>query len=498
MTKKILLVCVCATASLMAHPMGNFSVSHYAKLQPSANGVELQYVLDLAEIPTFEMLREWNIERTAPQAEIESHAATQARVWLKNLNVALDGAAVHPKFESAIAVIADGAGNLPIMRVTTRARIDAKGGKLTYEDGNYAERAGWKEIVIDRGHGVTLRQASQTNQDVSHGLTQYPADPTVAPPQDLRAEMIWTTPPVAPAVAMAAVRPAPVIQQVAQPQAPRQAPAPATLTAKAAPAGTVTRGDYLSRFLHERRLTPWMIFLALCAAFVLGSAHALTPGHGKTIVAAYLVGARGTLKHAAFLGAMVTFTHTIVVFALGVATLFLFNYLVPERVTEILGTLSGISIAAIGGWMLYKRLRLRPHQHDHDHDHGHSHTHGHDHPHSHVAEEISWKGLVALGASGGLVPCESALVLLLGAIALGRVGLGLLLLLSFSLGLAIVLIAIGIAVLYAKNLIPEKRRSSRHPLIRWASIASPAVVLIIGILMTAVSLGLIQPKWMIG
>lgn len=115
-----------------------------------------------------------------------------------------------------------------------------------------------------------------------------------------------------------------------------------------------------------------------------------------------------------------------------------------------------------------------------------------------MPEEISWKGLVALGASGGLVPCESALVLLLGAIALGRVGLGLLLLLSFSIGLAIVLMAIGILVLYAKNLIPESKRSSNHPLVRWASIASPAIVLIVGIVMTGVSLGWIQPKWMIG
>ena len=111
---------------------------------------------------------------------------------------------------------------------------------------------------------------------------------------------------------------------------------------------------------------------------------------------------------------------------------------------------------------------------------------------------MSWKGLAALGASGGLVPCESALVLLLGAIALGRVGLGLLLLLSFSLGLAIVLMGIGILVLYAKNLLPESKRSSSHPLLGFASIASPAIVLIIGIVMTAVSLGLIQPKWMIG
>jgi ABC-type nickel/cobalt efflux system permease component RcnA len=511
------------TAALtFAHPMGNFSVSHYAKLQPSANGVQLEYVLDLAEIPTFELLRDWKIDRTAPQAELDRHAAAQAHLWLKNLAISVDGARVAPKFESSKIVIADGAGNLPILRITTLAHIDARGGKLTYDDGNYAERAGWKEIVIDRGSGVTLRQASQSNRDVSHGLTQYPADPTLAPPQDLRAELSWS---VKAPVSQPAI---PVIQQIPQPHLAPPAAAPATLTAKAAPPGTVTRGDFLSKFLHERELTPWMILVALGAAFVLGSAHALTPGHGKTIVAAYLVGSRGTLKHAAFLGAMVTFTHTFVVFALGIATLFLFKYIVPERMTEILGALSGLSIAVIGGWMLFKRIRTRvaahahlqhhhhhhphahthshdhvhhhhhDHAHAHDHSHDHDHDHSHDYGHSHVPDELSWKGLVALGASGGLVPCESALVLLLGAIALGRVGLGLLLLVSFSLGLALVLMTIGILVLYAKNLLPESKRSSNHPLVRWASIASPALVLIVGIVMTGVSLGWIAPKWSIG
>ena len=115
-----------------------------------------------------------------------------------------------------------------------------------------------------------------------------------------------------------------------------------------------------------------------------------------------------------------------------------------------------------------------------------------------MPEEISWGALIALGASGGLVPCESALVLLLGAIALGRVGFGLLLLLSFSLGLALVLMSIGVLVLYAKNLLPQSSRSSTASLFRWVSIASPAIVMIIGVLVTAASLGWIQPKWMIG
>jgi nickel/cobalt exporter len=278
---------------------------------------------------------------------------------------------------------------------------------------------------------------------------------------------------------------------------------------------TPAKTDALTQFLHQQQFTPWMIAVAIGIAFGLGAAHALTPGHGKTIVAAYLVGSRGTLKHAAFLGGMVTFTHTISVFLLGLATLFLFQYVVPQKVTQVLGAISGLSIVAIGGWMLYKRLRRAQHSHDHahDHDHGHHHHHDHghdhhhhDHPHehthshTHMPEEISWSGLVALGVSGGLVPCETALVLLLTAIALRRVGLGLLLLVSFSLGLALVLMAIGVLVIYAKNLLPSGSGGNPffRPVVQWMPVASAAVVMLLGVVMTGVSLGWIQPHWMAG
>jgi ABC-type nickel/cobalt efflux system permease component RcnA len=287
--------------------------------------------------------------------------------------------------------------------------------------------------------------------------------------------------------------------------------------------GGASQTEPLTRLLHQQALTPWMIAMAIGIAFALGAAHALTPGHGKTIVAAYLVGSRGTLKHAAFLGGMVTLTHTITVFLLGLATLFLFQYVVPQKVTQVLGAISGLSIVAIGGWMLYKRVRGaghthshdhdRDHGHDHDHSHGHDHAHVHDHPHdhthshahshgpgghTHMPDEVSWSGLAALGASGGLVPCESALVLLLTAIALRRVGLGLVLLVSFSLGLALVLVGIGVLVIYAKNLLPGGGNTSGNPFFRWMPVASAAVVMVLGMLMTSVSLGWIQPHWIAG
>ena len=237
------------------------------------------------------------------------------------------------------------------------------------------------------------------------------------------------------------------------------------------------RLDFLEGLLHRQQIGAGVLITALAIAFALGAAHALTPGHGKTIVAAYLVGSRGTLRHAAFLGAVVTFTHTITVFILGVMTLFLVERVAPERLTRVLGMISGLSIVAVGAWMLYKRIR---HAHDHHSHHDHSH-HDHHHHHHHSHEHGS---LVALGVSGGLVPCESALVLLLSAIALGRVGLGLALLAAFSAGLAIVLMGIGMLAIYAKQLLPEGRGKT----MRWLPVASGVVVIGVGIVMTAANL----------
>ena len=523
----MILMLLACSAMLVAHPLGNFSVNHYMRFEAVPGGVEMRYAMDLAEIPTFELLRSWGMERTSPREDLEAKAVEQARLWMDKLVVQIDGKPVKPTFEDASLAIVDGAGNLPIVRITSRMRIGAKGGRLQYEDHNFEGRAGWKEIVIAAAMGVRLENASQTDQDRSQALTAYPPDPMVAPPQDLRAEFVWTadtpiTTPITTAadpapqtgLAKLAVGPAaPVIRAIAQPAGPVAAP-PAAALARNAPAGTVVKNDFLSRLLHREAIPLNMVLIALVIAFGLGGAHALTPGHGKTIVAAYLVGSRGTLKHAAFLGAMVTVTHTVSVFALGLATLFLFRLIVPEKITEILGVISGLSIAIIGGWMLVKRFRGAHghHRHDHADGHGHHHqyshkhdhdrNHAHDHGpggHTHLPEgDVSWGSLVTLAISGGLVPCESALVLLLSAISLGRVGLGLLLLLAFSLGLAGVLMGIGVTVLYAKRLLPERSRIGQGPFVRWAPVASAVVVFVIGVLMTSVSLGWLPSGWQIG
>jgi ABC-type nickel/cobalt efflux system permease component RcnA len=393
-------------------------------------------------------------------------------------------------------------------------------GSVDFEDHNFPDRAGWKEIVVRRGKGAQLVKASQGDTEISKALTEYPPDPTKAPPQDLRASVEWKAiqPVAAPVAAPQIIVPVKIVpvQQPKPVMAAVPSPPPSSTPNVAQAPGTVVKGDYLSRLMGKKDVGLGLILVGIMVAFGLGAAHALEPGHGKTIVAAYLVGSKGTPKHAIFLGAMVTFTHTISVYALGLATLFLTKYINPAAITQVLGAVSGVTIVIIGATMFSQRLKkLRAeqahvhahthelahdhhhdHAHGHSHDHDHSHDHGHDHGpggHSHVPEgDITLGSLIALGASGGLVPCPSALVILLASIALGHVGLGLILLISFSLGLALVLMAIGMIVLYAKSWLPDPEGASRHPLLRLVPVLSAGVVVCLGLLMTGVSLGFVR------
>ncbi len=236
--------------------------------------------------------------------------------------------------------------------------------------------------------------------------------------------------------------------------------------------------------LVSQQADPRFIAAALAIAFLLGAAHALTPGHGKTIVAAYLVGTRGRLADAVWLGGIVTFTHTASVFALGLITLYAAQRVAVERIYPWLSLASGVLVTAIGAWLLWKRLRGGPdghdHHHGHDHDHHHDHHHHHHHDHVHHDHREGRGALLSLGVSGGLVPCPEALVLLMLSLTLGKIGFGLALLTSFSLGLAAVLIAIGCAIVLAGPLM-KKLSSGAEP--RWQRalpVASAVVVTLLG------------------
>lgn len=283
--------------------------------------------------------------------------------------------------------------------------------------------------------------------------------------------------------------------------------------------------DLLTSLIETPEATPGFVFISMLIAGVFGAMHALSPGHGKTVVAAYLIGTRSTAKHAVFLGFIVTLTHTIGVFLLGVATFFASRYILPEQLYPWLSAASGSIVFIIGTVMFVMRMRSvfsrahrdrthgAPQVHDADHHHvddhhhddlpdGHHHHHhqhpdgghhaahawdahhDHKHGHSHMppgmdGSPVTWKSLLALGVSGGILPCPSALVLLLAAISLHRVGLGLVLILAFSAGLAVVLTCIGLLFVKARRLLEKLPLGS--PLMTLLPIATALVIMVLGV-----------------
>jgi nickel/cobalt transporter (NicO) family protein len=538
-----------------AHPMGNFSVNHYSRLEFHRWGIDLTYVLDLAEIPTFQLLGSWQAAAN-DQNLLNQRTREQAAEWLSNLELAEDHHKVSWQVRSIRPKTADGAGGMALLRIVIAAQAPLGAGRISYSDQNFPGRAGWKEIVIDHAPDALLHSASQGAIDRSAALTVYSTDPSITPPQDLTATVDWSpvialTTSVKTAGAGSAFESYPTSRSEQQPVAPPVSPPAVTASSFAAQQptapGSVVRGDFLSQMLQRKNLGWRLTLFCLLAAFGLGAMHAMSPGHGKTIVAAYLVGSRGTLKHAGLLGFVVTSTHTFTVFLLGLGVLFFQQYVVPEKIIPVLGVLSGLSIVVVGISLLYRRAQaliggghhhhhhfhsseLRGtlavatpalaiahagaandhghfHQHDYDHSQGHGfdHDYEHDHgsglvhnhggsAHSHMIEgDITVGSLVALGVGGGMVPCPSALILMLSAIALGRPAFGLTLLTAFSGGLSIVLIGIGILALYARRLLPDSQKASRHPAFRLIPVFSAVVVIVLGLAITAASAGWIQP-----
>ena len=203
-----------------AHPMGNFSVNHYARLEPGTKGLIVTYVLDMAELPTVELIQQWGVDRDSPRPVMEAQAGAQARQWAANLRVTENGKPLLGILQSNQLAVENGAGNLPLYRISTQIRYLAKGGKIEFEDGNYSTRAGWREIVVRAGDGAELQGASVGSQERSEALTLYPKDQEKAPPQDSKAWLEWK--------ATAAPAPAPVLSR-ALPKVESAAPAaPAT------------------------------------------------------------------------------------------------------------------------------------------------------------------------------------------------------------------------------------------------------------------------------
>jgi nickel/cobalt transporter (NicO) family protein len=427
MKKLVLMAAVAAVlaapAAASAHPLGNFTVNHFSRIEVSGPRLYVRYVLDLAEIPTFQ----------AGRIDARTYAdriARGARLTVSGRPARLVPAAyalAHPR----------GAGGLR----TTRFEAVLRGPRLrgpvevTYRDTNYEGRLGWKEIVV--------------------GDARSRSDELRAYPEDLLSSPLDQT------AVSARLSPEP---------GPDRMPA---LSHGRTPSAADRGADSgFAALVGRERLGIWVVLGSLGLALFWGAAHALSPGHGKSIVTAYLVGQRGTARHAALLGLVVTVTHTIGVFALGLVTLLLSRFVVPDDLYPWLNLVAGLLVVGIGSSVLRARWR-----HRRAHAHGHHHHH-----HHHHAQDLSGRSLLAVGVSGGLLPCPSALVVLLAAISLHRVAYGLALIVAFSVGLAATITGIGVAAVLARNAFA--RLSFEGRALRLLPTVSALVILAAGIGMT--------------
>jgi ABC-type nickel/cobalt efflux system permease component RcnA len=435
-------VALAAPLAATAHPLGNFTINRYSRIDVSGKRVYVLYVLDMAEIPTFQAGR------------IDPHA--YARRIARGVRLLVDGrpeplvplreALAHPP----------GAGGLR----TTRLEVVLAGPELrgralvAYHDTNWSTRIGWREIVVQSDNGARVERSTAPARSESDELRSYPKDLLQSP--------------LAVTSARATLTPG---------SGPSTPPPLASGKALQAPDRVADSG--FARLIGRGHLSFLVVLGSLAAALFWGAAHALSPGHGKTIVTAYLVGQRGRPRHALLLGLAVTATHTVGVFGLGLVTLALSRFIVPETLYPWLNLVSGLLVVVIGASVLRGRLRRRAahRRHDHGHDHG---AHGNHHD---ARESLSLRSLVAVGVSGGLLPCPSALVVLLAAISLHRVAFGMLLIVAFSVGLAAAITGVGLLAILAKRAFT--RMSFEGRLVRALPALSALVILVAGVLMTA-------------
>ena len=346
----VLLVSAFVTGEAMAHPLGNFSVNHLTQVEVSSDRVDALYILDQAEIPTFQ-------ERALSPTEVLARKRAEVE---GGLALRVNGSAVALRAAGAPRItFPKGEGGLKVTRVEvplTAAVKDPR--RVELRDNTFAGRAGWKAIVAKPGEDTAVRSSAPSG-DPTNGLRAYPEETLSSP--------------VAQSSASFAVR-----------------PGGGTLEAPAGPGRgetTTSRGgsDGLTGVFGDAASGEGVLLLLLLAAFGWGALHALSPGHGKAMVAAYLIGTRGTAKHAVALGGVVTFTHTIGVFALGLVTLLLSQYILPEDLFPWLNLASGLLVVIVGVGVLRSRMRWArarragEHGHSHDdHDHHHHHAHGHE------------------------------------------------------------------------------------------------------------------------
>ncbi|MFI8184407.1 nickel transporter [Actinacidiphila glaucinigra] len=496
-----------------AHPLGNFTVNRYDGLVAAPGVLRIDHVEDLAEIPAAQAVPaiDRDGDRALDRAELADWAEARCDAAAKGARAAVGGRREPVAVRRATAAVRPGQAGLTTLRVECRMTARLPSGEpasLEYRPADVATGPGWREITA-RGDRVTLHDADVSGESVSRRLTAYPKD-LLSSPADERAAGFRLTP----------GGPALVAEE--------DSPATAGVLPRGADRWTRALTDLVSR----HALTPGFAALALLTALALGAMHALAPGHGKTLMAAAAAaGGRRSRRDMVALGASVTVTHTLGVFALGL--LVTSGSAAAPSVIGWLGVASGVLVAGAGAALLRRAWRLRGREHGHGHGHGDGdgphdrgpHPHGHGHPHHHPAPSSgtaaqaapaavltaerpaprppvhahphphthththeprpTLRGTILLGFAGGLVPSPSAVVVLVGAAALGQAWFGFLLVLAYGAGLAITLTAAGFAVVRLGRLAGKASalRVRGGPFTaarRLAPLATASVVLVLG------------------
>ena len=478
----ILVLCIGSTlAPVLAHPLGNFTINHFTKIMPDRSQVRVHYVIDMAEIPAFQAMQQMTKDSKGNPTigALNTYAAEIASQYAGGLKLTVDGNTVALRSEGQSISTPAGPAGLLTIRIecdfvgSVPSAPERRSHRFHFEDTNYSDRIGWREIVVLPSANSHVFDSTAVGSTLTDELRAYPDDMLSAPLDERKVDFsVSAGPPPAGSINL--------------------------LTREGRPA--VIARDRLADLINVPVLTPFVALLGLLIAAGLGSVHALSPGHGKAVVGAYLVGSRGTPRHALFLGMTVTVTHTAGVFVLGVITLFASSYIVPEQIFPILSFISGGIVLVLGLTLFVRRLRgilsrargrddIAVHSHgefSHSHEHAHrelgnhplSHSHG-GVEHSHLppgadGSPVTWRSLIALGISGGLLPCPSALVVLLSAIALHRVGYGLLLVVAFSIGLATTLTVVGLMFVFASHFF--KRSISKSKILQALPVLSALVI----------------------
>ena len=446
------IVSVGVAVPALAHPLGNFTINHYSRVELTGDRAQVLYVLDLAEIPAF--------QEKQRIADDSTYLGRQVGTLSRGVSLAVDGKAVALQMVDHSIQFLPGQGGLETERleISLASSVFATKGHHTasFRDNNFQGRLGWKEIVVQASGGAQLADATAPTTSVSQELRKYPQD-MLASPLNVTEASFSFVPGSAGSITQATL------------------PRPAA-------GGLHLIQDRFAALIAPKNLSLSLLAFSLLLAVVLGGLHALSPGHGKAVMAGYLVGTQGSKRHALILGLTITITHTAGVFALGLVTLYAASLVTPERLYPWLTLFSGVMILVIGATLILTRARTALHGHDHEH----GHQHGPQKP------GLTRRNVVILGITGGLIPCPTALVVLLSALSLHRVAFGMLLILAYSVGLAIVLSGIGIVLASGTALVGRVRpQFSMRGLGRATSlipVASAVVVAVAGMALTAQAL----------